>query len=194
MSGTFVDVVLPHLDSAHRLARWLTRNNDDAADIVQEATLRAFRHFDGFRGGDARAWLLTIVRNTGYRWQRNRNRLQYMGSVWEWMPEDTGSPADLDPEQLILQRAEQTQVTRTLNGLPARCREVLVMRELDGLSYREIADATGVPIGTVMSRLARARSRFRRASTFQPGPAPARQRSDHQAASAISSSHTIVAP
>jgi len=161
--GDFNDVVLPHLHSAYNLARWLVRNTDDAQDIVQEASLRAFRHFDGFRGGDARAWLLTIVRNTCYRWQRKNRPKQPVGAFDERVRVHADDHDDSTPETLMLQSADRTLVGQAINELPVRFREVLVLRELEGLTYKEIADAMGVPIGTVMSSLSRARGRFRRA-------------------------------
>ena len=158
--GSFAEQVLPHLDSAYNLARWLVRNADDADDIVQDACLRAFRYFDGFQGADARAWLLKIVRNTSYQWlQKNRAR-QPDTEFDEAIHSGAGTP---DPEALMLQDADSQMVEQALNALPARSREVLVLRELEGLAYKEIADVIGVPIGTVMSSLSRARERFRRA-------------------------------
>lgn len=156
--GSFTEEVLPHLDSAYNLARWLTRNAADAEDIVQEAHLAAFRYFDQFRGGDARAWLLAIVRNTSYRWLRkHRARLP----VTEFDEAIHSGHEAADPERLLLQQDDGRRVERAISALPARFREVLVLRELEGLPYKEIADVTGVPIGTVMSRLSRARDRCR---------------------------------
>jgi RNA polymerase sigma-70 factor (ECF subfamily) len=156
--GSFTEEVLPHLDSAYNLARWLTHNAADADDIVQEAYLRAFRYFDGFRGGDARAWLLTIVRNAAYRWLR-KNRSQQPATEFDEAIHTV--PAPTDPETLILQHADSQLAEQAIRALPARLREVLILRELEGLTYREIADVVGVPIGTVMSSLSRARDRFR---------------------------------
>jgi RNA polymerase sigma-70 factor (ECF subfamily) len=156
--GTFAEEVLPHLDSAYNLARWLTRNAADAEDIVQEAHLAAFRYFDGFRGGDARAWLLAIVRNASYRWLR-KNRVRQAATEFDEAIH-TG-PGAADPETLMLRQDERERVERAIRALPARFREVLVLRELEGLPYKAIADVTGVPIGTVMSRLSRARDRCR---------------------------------
>ena len=156
--GSFAEEVLPHLDSAYNLARWLTHNAADADDIVQEAYLSAFRYFDGFQGGDARAWLLTIVRNASYRWLR-KNRFHQPAT--EFDEAIHAVPAATDPETLILQHADSQLVEQAIRALPARFREVLILRELEGLSYREIADVVGVPIGTVMSSLSRARDRFR---------------------------------
>src|SRR4051794_4614505 len=161
-AGSFTEEVLPHLDSAYNLARWLVRNADDADDIVQEAYLRAFRYFDGFHGGDARAWLLKIVRNTAYQWLRkNRSRQP----ATEFDEEIHSEPGASDPEVLLLQEADSRLVAEAISALPDRFREVLVLRELEGLSYKEIADVVGLPIGTVMSSLSRARDRFRQAVT-----------------------------
>jgi RNA polymerase sigma-70 factor (ECF subfamily) len=156
--GSFTEELLPHLDSAYNLARWLTHNAADADDIVQEAYLRAFRYFKGFRGGDARAWLLTIVRNASYRWLR-KNRARQPAIEFDEAIHTV--PAATDPETLILQNADSQLVEQAIRTLPAHLREVLVLRELEGLTYREIADVVGVPIGTVMSSLSRARDRFR---------------------------------
>ena len=161
--GSFEQVVLPHLDSAYNLARWLTRNDQDAEDVVQEAYLRALRFFDGFHGGDARAWLLAIVRNTCYTWLQ-KNRAQEPTTVFdEEIHSEEGS--SLSPETLLLQSADSQLVRQALEELPLKFREVLVLRELEGLSYKEIADVADMPIGTVMSSLARARTRLRQCLT-----------------------------
>ncbi len=161
----FEHIALPHLDAAYNLARWLTRNDDDAQDVVQEAYLRAFRAFDRYRGGDPRAWLLTIVRNTGYTWLR-RNRaaetLLVLDDADDRHAEVAGDPA-LEPEAQVLRSADTQLLRAALEELPVEFREVLVLRELEGLSYKEIAAVTDVPIGTVMSRLARARRQLQRA-------------------------------
>ena len=142
--------VLPHLDAAHNLARWLTGNDADAADVVQEACLRALSFFDGFRGPEARAWLLQIVRNTCYTWLR-RNRAAATEALDETaLGVRAGSTAT---ERMILSQA--------IGALPAEFREALVLREMEGLSYKDIAHVVGVPIGTVMSRIARARKLLR---------------------------------
>ncbi len=153
--GSFEQVVLPHLDAAYNLARWLTGNDQDAEDMVQEAYLRAFRFFGGFRGGDARAWLLTIVRNTCYTWLQ-QNRRQELTTEFD---EETHSPESnsSSPEALLLQQVDRQMLHQALEELPLRFREVLVLRELEGLSYKEIADVTSIPLGTVMSSLSRAR-------------------------------------
>jgi RNA polymerase sigma-70 factor (ECF subfamily) len=155
----FDEIILPHLDAAHNLARWLVRGSDDAEDVVQEACLRAFRYFGTFRGGNARAWLLTIVRTTAFRWLQ-KNRAQQLAA--EFDEEIHGEEcAALDPEALLLQGADTQLLERAINHLPVRLREILILRELEGLSYREIAEVVGIPMGTVMSTLFRARERFR---------------------------------
>jgi RNA polymerase sigma factor (sigma-70 family) len=161
--GNFENSVLPHLDAAYNLARWLTRNGQDAEDAVQEACLRAFRFFGGFRGGDARAWLLKIVRNTCYT-QLQNNRPQELATTFdeEIHSEDDGS---MNPEMLLLRSADSQLLTRALEELPVNFREVLVLRELEGLSYREIAEVSNIPPGTVMSSLSRARERLRQSLT-----------------------------
>ena len=163
----FEQIVLPHLDAAYNLARWLTRNDHDAEDVVQEACLRAFKFFGGFYGGDSRAWLLTIVRNTCYSWlQRNRAR-----ELTEPIDE-THEDASLDfanPELRLLQDADVQMVRAALAELPIEFREVMVMRELEELSYKEIAAIADLPIGTVMSRLARGRKRLHSLLTTRMG-------------------------
>ena len=147
---------MPHLDAAYNLARWLTRNETDAEDVVQEATLRAFKAFDGFRGGDGRAWLLTIVRHTCYTWLR-QNRAHELATEFN---EETHSVESVNPETLLLARADTQLVRQALEALPVEFREVIILRELEGLAYKEIARIADVPVGTVMSRLARARKRL----------------------------------
>jgi RNA polymerase sigma-70 factor (ECF subfamily) len=158
----FEDVALPHLDAAYNLARWLTRSDADASDVVQEACLRALTYFDGYRGENGKAWLLTIVRNTCYRWME-RNRPSIVISL---SPElegkidvaaSVGGTAPPDPEAMLLRQRDQRLLNELIAELPHAFREVLVLRELEDLSYRDISDVLGVPIGTVMSRLARAR-------------------------------------
>ena len=154
----FEEAVMPHLDAAYNLARWLTRNDDDAQDVVQEAYLRALRFFGGFYGENARAWLLTIVRNTCYTWLR-RNRSPEFASDFEEAMQERESD-DPDPEALQVMRVEKELVNEAIENLPIEFREVMILRELEELSYKEIASITGIPIGTVMSRLARARKRL----------------------------------
>src|SRR5713226_8481793 len=159
----FEQDVLPHFDAAYNLARWLTRNEQDAEDVVQEAYLRAFRFFAGFRGGDARAWLMKIVRNTCYTWLHANRPLQDATEFDENLfPPDSLA---LNPEEVVLQNDSGTLVRKALEKLAPNYREVLVLRELEGMSYREIADITGMPVGTVMSSLSRARGRLRQALT-----------------------------
>ena len=154
----FEEAVLPHIDAAYNLARWLTRNDADAQDMVQEAYLRALRFFSGFRGTDARAWLLTIVRNTCYTWLR-RNRSPELSCDFEDVVL-TRESEEPDPERQQLMKAQAQLVNEAIEKLPIEFREVVVLRELEELSYKEIAVVLGVPIGTVMSRLARARKRL----------------------------------
>jgi RNA polymerase sigma-70 factor (ECF subfamily) len=164
----FEQAVLPHLDAAYNLARWLTRNRQDADDVVQEAYLRAFRFFQGFRGGDARAWLLKIVRNAWYTWFHSNRSLQDATEFDENLaPPDRHAPY---PEEAVLQNASDTLVRKALEKLPPNFREVLILRELEGMSYREIANITGMPTGTVMSSLSRAWGRLRQVlATFMTG-------------------------
>jgi RNA polymerase sigma factor (sigma-70 family) len=157
--GNFEQEVLPHLDAAYNLARWLTRNEQDAQDAVQEAYLRAFRFFPGFRGDNARAWLLKIVRNACYTWLQVNRPLQEATEFDEaYFPPDSRV---LNPEEVVLQNDSSILLRKALATLPPKFREVLVLRELEGMSYREIADITGMPAGTVMSSLSRARGCLR---------------------------------
>ncbi len=157
----FEQLVLPHLDAAFNLSRWLLRGRSDAEDVAQEAMLRAFRFFNGFHGGDARAWLLQIVRNTCYTWlEKNRSV-----DLTVEFDEDLHPQAAVTPETLAIAGDNRERLMRALEELPARFREVLVLRELEGCSYKEIAAITSVPIGTVMSALARARQRLQRVLT-----------------------------
>ena len=152
----FEALVLPHVDAAYNLARWLSRSPGDADDIVQEAMLRAFRAFDGFRGESIRPWLLTIVRNC-WRSSAGDSRRRAHSPL----PDEDGQPLasqDPDPEAAALGASEGRRLEAMIAQLPADFREVLILREMEELSYREIAEATGAPIGTVMSRLARARA------------------------------------
>ena len=153
----FNEAVLPHLDAAYNLARWLTRNDQDAEDVVQEASLRSFKYWKGFSGRDCRSWLLAIVRNTYYSWSRQRSvqpELTADGEV------DNVDDSILSPEKILLQNADREMLKAALEDLPVEFREAIVLREMEDLSYKEIADISGVPIGTVMSRLARARKRL----------------------------------
>jgi RNA polymerase sigma-70 factor, ECF subfamily len=147
--------VLPHLDAAYNLARFLMRNEQDAEDVVQEASLRAFRFFESFRGGNSCAWFLKIVRNTSYT-ALNKNRSDEMNVVFD--EELHGAPTVAMDASVALERAQDRQTVRAaVEQLPPEFREAITLRELEGASYKEIADVAGVPIGTVMSRLARAR-------------------------------------
>ena len=159
MPERFEQVVLPHLDAAYNLARWLIRSPADAEDAVQEACLRALRFFDGFRGGDSRAWLLKIVRNTCYSWLKKNRPTELSDEFDETV--HSSEVLGTDAEAKLVSRANSEQVRKALEALPAGFREVLVLREIEELSYREISDVTGVPLGTVMSSLSRARQRLR---------------------------------
>jgi RNA polymerase sigma-70 factor (ECF subfamily) len=161
-AGTgFETIMLPHLDAAYSLARWLVRNPADAEDVVQEAVLRAVTYFGGFRGTNPRAWLLQIVRNTAYA-----SKKLVRGGVMVALPGD-GAPGPAlgpeftdpgdDPEIAAMRREDRARVERLLAALPVELREALVLREIEELSYKEIAQVTETPIGTVMSRLWRAR-------------------------------------
>jgi len=161
--ASFEEAVLPHLDAAHNLARWLTRNDADADDVVQEAYLRAFKFFGGFHGADGRSWLLAIVRNTCYTLMQHNRSPELTVSLDDDVPEIESK--DLNPEALLLQSADTQMVRQALEDLPVEFREVLVLRELEEMSYREIASITDLPLGTVMSRLARGRKRLQLALT-----------------------------
>ena len=156
----FEEQISPHLKSAYNLAKWLTRSHEDAEDIVQEAFLRAFSAFESFRGADAKPWLLTIVRNTSMTWlKRNRNAGATIG-----LEEALEDPVERspDPEEGLLISCDRQQVRQALEQLPLDFREVVILREMEGLSYKEISTTVGVPIGTVMSRLSRGRDWLRR--------------------------------
>ncbi|MFA5951597.1 MAG: sigma-70 family RNA polymerase sigma factor [Hyphomicrobium sp.] len=165
----FGRMTLPHLTAAHTLAYWLVRNRSDAEDIVQEAFLRAYRGYDGFQGGDVRVWLLTIVRNTAYRWLSDRHRRSNVIAFDEAFnrygdkesSEDEVASSEPSPEDDLINSDNRHAILQALGRLPAQLREAIVLREIEGLSYREIADVAGVKIGTVMSRLARSRSLLR---------------------------------
>jgi RNA polymerase sigma-70 factor (ECF subfamily) len=156
----FEQAVLPHLDSAYNLARWLTGNEHDAEDVVQDAYLRAAKFFESFRGGDARPWLMTIVRRACYDLlERNRSH-QSLTVFDEGIHSDQGD--ELDPAQIAVREESRELFRQALGELPIEFREIVVLRELEGLSYKEIAAITDLPPGTIMSRLARARERLRR--------------------------------
>ncbi len=159
----FEKLVLPHMNSAFNVARWLTHNDQDAQDVVQESYLRAFRFFGGFRGEDARAWLLSIVRNTFYTWhQQNRGHAADTTEFEEDIHSlETGTAEhDDSPEAMLIRSQSQKRVHMALQGLRLEYREVVVLRELEELSYKEIAAIVGIPMGTVMSRLGRARQQL----------------------------------
>jgi RNA polymerase sigma-70 factor (ECF subfamily) len=157
----FEHLVLPHVDDAFNLARWLLRSRADAEDIAQEALLRACRFFGGFHGGDARAWLLQIVRHTCYSWlDKNRPRAQMVEFDEELHPQPATTP-----ESIAIAEEGRERLSRALETLPPRFREILVLRELEGCSYKEIAAITSIPIGTVMSALSRARRQLYSALT-----------------------------
>ena len=153
----FEQTVMPHLNAAYNLARWLTRNGDDAEDLVQEAYLRAFRSFDTFQGQDGRAWLLAVVRNTCFTWLRKKGN-----QPTAEFDEQMHSAADQSPnaESVLLNQAALGSLHGCLETLPLEFREAIVLRELEELSYKEISDIARVPVGTVMSRIARGRKRL----------------------------------
>jgi len=158
--------VLPHLDAGYALARWLTRNDADAADIVQEACLRAFRYFDSYRDGDPKSWLLKIVRRTAYDWLGRNRPAELVPLELEGDPDGSvhsPSAVAVDADALLQSRSDLRRLDVLIERLPAPLREAIVLRELQELDYRQIAEVTGVPIGTVMSRLHRARAALRRA-------------------------------
>ena len=162
----FEALAMPHLDAAYNLARWLTHNDHDAQDVVQEAMLRAMRYIGGFRGDAARAWLLQIVRHTCYSWLR-QNRptanvlIDDVADTSQWL----AAPSADEPPAQAKRRADREQINAAIAGLPVPYREVLVLRELEDLSYNDIARIAEIPVGTVMSRLARARGLMRTALT-----------------------------
>ena len=159
LTQTFELEVLPHLKAAHNLAHWLTRNEHDAEDVVQEAYVRALRYFGAYGGGNARAWVLRIVRNTCFNWLYKNRPLQ---SATEFDENLFGPDSrTLNPEEALLRNASDKALRQALAGLPPIFREVLILREFEGMSYREIAEVTAVPPGTVMSRLSRARDGLR---------------------------------
>ncbi len=152
--------MMPHMDAANNLACWLTGNAEDAQDVVQEAYLRAFKYFAGYRGDNSRAWLLRIVRNAFYDSIR-RSRQEEGTAMPQEEAERVPDPAP-GPDAALLRKADSEMVSRAIEGLPVAYREILVMRELEDCSYKEIADIAAVPMGTVMSRLARARELVRK--------------------------------
>jgi RNA polymerase sigma-70 factor (ECF subfamily) len=156
----FERTVTRHLSAAYNLARWLTRNEHDAEDVVQDACLRAFRSIEGFHGGDGRAWLLAIVRNASYSWL-HRNRSHDLTIPFDDRLHDAAAD-DLDPEKIVLKRVDGEALAKALEELAPEFREVIILREMEDLTYKEIAQVADIPIGTVMSRLARARKLLHR--------------------------------
>ena len=164
---SFEAAMLPHLDAAHNLARWLLRNEQDAQDVVQEAYLRAFRSFGGFHGSNGRAWLLTIVRNTSYTLLKKNHAVDLTTTFDE---EIHGSGDESASPATILEHAEDAELIKeAMDELPAEFREILALRHQEGLSYKEIADIAQIPLGTVMSRLARARDKLKECLAAQIG-------------------------
>jgi len=155
----FEAAILPHLASAYNYARWLLHNQSDAEDVVQESYLRAFKYFNGYHGGDSRAWLLTIVRNTSYDWLRQNRSSQLVDPI-----DDSAEALEVtdysNPETVLRQRVDQDLLRQAVEELPIEFREVLILREMEDLSYKEISALCDLPIGTVMSRLARGRKRL----------------------------------
>ncbi len=156
----FEELIMPHLDAAYNLARWLTRNEYDAQDVVQDAFLRAFKFFDGFHGTNSRAWLLSIVRNTSYTWLQ-KNRKSELNTEFD---EELHGPDEVVGDSMapLLNEGDREMVRQGIEGLAVEFREAIILRELEGMSYKEIAGITQVPVGTVMSRLARARKQLQK--------------------------------
>ena len=163
----FEQTIMPHLDAAYNLARWLTRNEHDAEDVAQESLLRAFKFFGAFRGENARSWLLSIVRNTTYTWLQ-KNRKQELSRLPDEELHEIEDPA-ADPQALLLENSDHGEVMRAVEELPVEFREVIILREMEGMSYKEIAEISDIAAGTVMSRLARARKQLQQSLTRGPG-------------------------
>jgi RNA polymerase sigma-70 factor, ECF subfamily len=160
----FERLALPHLDAAYNLARWLTHNDHDAQDVVQEALERALRYIGGLRGDSARAWLLQIVRHTCYSWlKENRPSERLFVDDADASLQEIAGPATDEPHAVAQRNADRTLINQAIAALPIAYREVLVLRELEDLSYHDIARIADIPLGTVMSRLARARGLMRQA-------------------------------
>jgi RNA polymerase sigma-70 factor (ECF subfamily) len=176
----FQSTIVPHLDSAYNFARYLSRDPDAASDIVQDAFLRAYRSFEDFRGGDTRAWVFAIVRNCHNAWQNEgRRKARYEVSLTVDSDDDAEHPvnrvaSEIDtPEASTMRRSEAARVRGVIAGLPEAMREVLVLRELEDFSYKAISEVLDIPVGTVMSRLARARAEFGEAwRALEAGGAP----------------------
>jgi len=175
---TFEDVVLPNLDAAYRLARWLTRDECDAEDVVQEVSLRALRYFRTFAGGNGRAWFLRIVRNTCHG---GRRRIRALTDPFD-EERHSSLQSTSNPEALMLRSDSAALIEQAISSLPDRFRELLVLREIEGLSYREMADVMEIPIGTVMSGLSRARDALRGAVNQKLNRAPELGRGTEHAA------------
>jgi RNA polymerase sigma-70 factor, ECF subfamily len=160
----FERLALPHLDAAFNLARWLTRNDHDAQDVVQEAMMRAMRYMASCRGDDAKAWLLRIVRNSCFTWLKENRPAErlFLDDEGDALGEIAGPDAD-EPLSIALRNAERRQINDAIAALPAAYRDILVLREIEDLSYADIARIAGIPVGTVMSRLARSRGLLRQA-------------------------------
>lgn len=156
---SFEALMLPHLDAAHNLARWLLRNEQDAQDVVQEAYLRAFKSFGGFHGSNGRAWLLTIVRNTSYTLLKKNQAVDLTTTFDEEL--HASGQESVSPETILERSEDATLIKEAMDELPAEFREILTLRHQEGLSYKEIADVAQIPPGTVMSRLARARAKLK---------------------------------
>lgn len=165
-SRRFEQVVMPHLDAAYNLARWLTRSDSDAQDVVQEACLRAFKYFDGFDGQYANAWLLKIVRNTCYTWLKRNRPAEEAVALEDNIDEVDGNETSIhvsasglgrSPETALIDKRDAERLDALIARMPAAYREVIILREIEEMSYRDIAEILEVPIGTVMSRLARGR-------------------------------------
>ena len=162
----FEQLVLPHLDAGYNLARWLTGSDRDAQDVAQDACLRAFKFFSSFRGGNARSWFLTIVRRTAWTWlQRERGHREEMEFDEEL---HGGEDFSTNPETVIARKADIEAVRSAIETLPPEFREVIVLREIEDCAYKEISEISGIPIGTVMSRLARARQQLQTALAAYP--------------------------
>ncbi len=166
----FETTALPHLDAAYNLARWTTQNDHDAEDVVQDAALRALRYFGSFRGSEFRPWFLQIVRHTCYSWLEKNRRAELVALDDSDVLQDVPGPVAQEPHAMAMRNADRAQINRALASLPVAYREVLVLREMEDLSYREIAQIADIPIGTVMSRLARARGLMRAALTAELRP------------------------
>jgi RNA polymerase sigma-70 factor (ECF subfamily) len=175
-TSKFESAVLEQLDAANNLARWLVRNDQDAQDVVQESCIKALRAFDSFRGGDFRAWFLTIVRNTSFTWLR-RNKDSQSPAAGQSLEVGAEVAADCevyDPQAIAIRAANVDLVRRAIETLPDALRETLVLREMEGMSYKEIGKIVGVPIGTVMSRLARGRMQLQATLMEMDEPSQAR--------------------